>query len=69
MLLAMGTAAMAAGMGHCALMVATLAMKNHHAAVLIAAPPHRLQGTVMAGQQFVAVVMFQIAAVAIDQIR
>jgi len=48
MLLAVGAAAIAARMGNCALMVAAVAMQNHHAAVLIAATPHRLQGTVMA---------------------
>jgi hypothetical protein len=50
-------------------MVAAVAMQNHPAAVLIAATPHRLQCTVMVGQQFLAVLMIQIAAVAIDQIR
>jgi hypothetical protein len=48
MLLAMGTTAVAAGMGQAHLMVAAIAFQHHHAAVLIAATAHSLQGPMMA---------------------
>jgi len=67
MLLAVGTAAMDAGMGNSALMLAAIALQNHHAAVLISATPHGLQSSIMARKQLMLVVFFQIAAVAIDQ--
>jgi len=68
MLLAMGTAAVAAGMGHTCLMLAACAFQHHDAAVLIPAAPEGLESLIMAWQELMAVPFFQIAAVAIDQI-
>jgi hypothetical protein len=46
--LAVGAAAVAAGMGQAHLMVAAIAFHHHHAAVLISATTHSLQCPMMA---------------------
>jgi hypothetical protein len=66
--LAVGAAAVTTGMGENCLMVAAVAFQHHDAAVLIAAAAHGLQISMMAWQKLLAVVLFQIAAIAIDQI-
>jgi hypothetical protein len=47
-LLAMGTTAMAAGVGHSKVMVTVMTFHHHHLAVLIAATTHCPQGLVVA---------------------
>ena len=66
--LAVGAAAVAAGMGQGHLIVTAIAFQHNHAAVFIAATTHGLQCPVMAWQKLLAVTLFKIAAVAIDQI-
>jgi hypothetical protein len=48
MLLAMGTTAMAAGVGHSKVMVTAMTFHHHHLSVLIAATTHCPQGLVVA---------------------
>jgi len=66
--LAVGAAAVAAGVGNLEAVVAVAAAEHHQVAALAAAAAHRLQGLAMAGQQLGAMQPLQFALVAVDHL-
>ena len=68
MVLAVGTTAVPAGMGEMNLMLATMALQHHDAAMLIAAASEGLESLIMTWQEIMAVSLLQIAGIACDQI-
>ena len=67
-MLAVGAAAMTAGMGNLETVVAACAVQQHQVTALAAAAPHRLEGLVVAGQQLMTMQTLQRALVAFDHL-
>lgn len=67
-MLAVGAAAVAAGVGNLEAVVAVAAAEHQQVAALAAAAAHRLQGLAVAGQQLGAMQTLQFALVAFDHL-